>query len=126
MNRFIFIVACGFTLTACASYMPNLGFLKSSSPEPLRIESEPPGAQATAGSQGPACQTPCEFALPPDTEILVTVSMNGYQPATVSVRPEGGTLQPNPVHVELQPAAPVKPAKKPSAKKKSKQAANAQ
>ena len=109
MNRFIFIVACGLTLAAC------VGFLKSSSPEQLRIESEPPGAQASAGSQGPNCQTPCEFAVPSNTEILVTVDLNGYQRATVLVRPEGGTLQPNPVHVDLQPVGPQ--ATKPAAKK---------
>jgi hypothetical protein len=113
----IFIVACGLTVSAC------VGLLKSSSPEQLRIESEPPGAQASAGPQGPNCQTPCEFALPPNTEIPVSVALNGYQPVTVLVRPEGETLQPNPVHVDLQPVAP--PAK-PSPKKKPKQSATAQ
>jgi len=112
MNRFIFIVACGLTLTACVGPLKS-----SSSPEQLRIESEPPGAQASAGSQGPNCQTPCEFAVPPNTQIVVSVALDGYQQATVVVRPEGGTLQPNPVHVDLQPvAAPVQP----SAKKKPK------
>lgn len=116
MTRSIFIVACGLSLTAC------VGVLKSSSPEQLRIESEPPGALAAAGSQGPTCQTPCEFAVPSNTEILVSVELNGYQPVTVTVHSEGGTLQPNPVHVDLQPVGP--PAKKPSAKSKSKQAGN--
>jgi len=115
MNRFIFIVTCGLTLTACA------GLLKSTSPEQLRLESEPPGAQASAGSQGPNCQTPCEFAVPSNAEILVSFELNGYHPVTVLVRSEGGTLQPNPVHVDLQPVGP--PAKKPAAKKKSKQSA---
>ena len=100
MNRFIFIVACGLSLSAC------VGLLKSPPPEQLRIESEPPGAQASAGPQGPNCQTPCQFAVPPNTEIVVSVALNGYQQATVVVRSEGGTLQPNPVHVDLQPVAP--------------------
>ena len=66
--------------------------------------------------------------MPSGSDFLVTVAMNGYQPVTVPVRPEssGGRLQPNPVHVELQPAAPVMPAKKPPAKPKAKLGAKAQ
>jgi hypothetical protein len=51
----------------------------------------------------------------------VTLALSGYQPQTVSVRPEAQgvsapqRLAPNPVHVNLQA---VKPAKKPVAKKK--------
>jgi hypothetical protein len=50
----------------------------------------------------------------------VTLALSGYQPQTVSVRPEaeGATapprLKPNPVHVDLQAVTP----KKPIAKKK--------
>src|ERR1700722_20207599 len=51
------------------------------------------------------------------------VQMTGYQPQTMPVRVDGkggdSRLQPNPVYVELQPAAPVKPVKPaPVAKKK--------
>jgi hypothetical protein len=106
--------------------MPGFGFL-SPSPEQVRIESEPPGAEARS-SEGPTCQTPCEFAIPSGRDILVTVAMNGYQPVTVPVGPEssGGRLQPNPVHVELQRAAPVMPAKKYPAKRKGKPEAKIQ
>src|SRR5262245_12577653 len=54
-------------------------------------------------------------------EFSVTFALSGYQPQTVSVRPEaeGATaaprLAPSPVHVDLQAVAP---AKKPVAKKK--------
>ncbi len=54
--------------------------------------------------------------------MAVTVAMNGFQPQTVPVRSQGGSdgprLQPNPVYVELEPAAPPRPAKKAPAKKK--------
>jgi|ERR1700730_4629059 hypothetical protein len=127
LNRLILFVAIGFTLTGCASYMPSFGFLRSPpSTEQLRIESEPTGAQASAGSQGSTCQTPCELAVHSDTEILVAVAMNGYQPVTVMVRPEGGRLQPNPVYAELHPFVPVTPAKRPSAKRNPKQAEKVQ
>jgi hypothetical protein len=74
------------------------------------------------------CQTPCEFAMPSGSDFVVTVAMNGYQPVTVPVRPEspGGQLQPNPIHVELQPAAPAVPVKRTSARKKPKQGASTQ
>jgi hypothetical protein len=95
--------------------MPSFDFFKSTpSTEVLRVESEPPGADART-SQGQTCRTPCELTVPTDGELAVTVQMTGYQPQTLPVRPQGsGTdsrLQPNPVYVELQPAAPIKPVK---------------
>ena len=97
-------------------------FKSGPSTEVLRIESEPPGADART-SQGQTCRTPCELTVPTDTELAVTVQMTGYQPQTLPVRVDGkggdSRLQPNPVYVELQPAAPVKPARPaPVAKKK--------
>jgi PEGA domain len=128
MNRPLFIAACGFTLTACSGSMPSWDFIGfSSGPEQVRIESEPAGAEARS-SEGPTCQTPCEFAMPPGSDFVVTIAMNGYQPVSVPVRPEGpgGKLQPNPIQVELQLAASVAPAKKTPAKKKPKQGAATQ
>jgi PEGA domain len=117
ISRIIAAVACGLALAACSMSMPSLDFFKSSpTTEVLRIESEPPGADART-SQGQTCRTPCELTVPTDSELAVTVQMTGYQPQTLPVRPEGrgndSRLQPNPVYVELQPAAPVKPAKPP-------------
>jgi hypothetical protein len=127
--RVIAAVGCGFALAACSMSMPSFDFLKSGpSTEVLRIESEPPGADART-SQGQTCRTPCELTVPTDNELAVTVQMTGFQPQTlpVHVDPKGGgetRLQPNPVYVELQPAAPVKPAKQaPVAKKKTSTAA---
>jgi PEGA domain len=131
MSRVIAIMACGLSLAACTSSLSSWNFLKSApQTETLRIESEPPGAEAKA-SGGQNCRTPCELAVQSDTEFSVTLALNGYQSQTISVRPEmpagnaresdgsgsGPKLAPNPVYVELQPAT-VTPAKKPAVKKK--------
>jgi hypothetical protein len=94
--------------------MPSFDMFKSGPPtEVLRIESEPPGADART-TQGQTCRTPCELTLTPENELAVTVQMAGYQPQTLPVHADGkgdSKLQPNPLYVELQPAAPVKPEK---------------
>lgn len=125
MRRVFFVAAFGIMLGGCSGSMPSFGFL-SPSPEQVRIESEPAGAEARS-SEGPTCQTPCELAVPAGSNFVVTVAMNGYQPVTVPVGPEmGGRLQPNPIHVELQPVAHVVQAKRTSAKRKTKQGPNLQ
>src|SRR5260370_26419197 len=95
--------------------MPSLDFLRPGpATQVLRIESEPPGADART-SQGQTCRTPCELTVPTDNELAVTVQMTGYQPQTLPVRVDGkggdSRLQPHPVYVELQPAPPVRPAR---------------
>jgi hypothetical protein len=121
MRRMIAIVACGFALAACSMSMPSLDFFRSSpATEVLRIESEPPGADART-AQGETCRTPCELTVPSTAETAVTFALNGYQPLTVPVRVEGASarLQPNPVYAELQPMVPPRPGRKgPGAAKK--------
>jgi len=122
MSRVIAVMACGFMLAACSTTMPSLDFMKSApQAESLAIESEPPGAEAKT-SLGQSCRTPCQLSVQPGSEFSVTLALSGYQPQTVSVRPEAGSptaaaprLAPNPVHVDLQAVAPPK---KPAAKKK--------
>jgi hypothetical protein len=120
MSRVIAVVVCGFALAACSVSMPSLDFFRSTSPsEVLRVESEPPGADART-TQGEACRTPCELTVPSGGELAVSFALNGYQPMTVPVRAESaGRLQPNPVYAELQPLTPPRPGKKsPAAAKK--------
>ncbi|HXZ46226.1 MAG TPA: hypothetical protein VEH02_05820 [Pseudolabrys sp.] len=92
------------------------------------MESEPPGAEAKA-SNGQTCRTPCSLALPIDAPMTITFTLAGYQPESerlevIQTPGEPPRLRPNPVVVELTPAAPApsvakKPAaKKPAAKKK--------
>ena len=65
-----------------------MDFFKSSPPtEVLRIESEPPGADART-SQGQTCRTPCELTVQGGGELSVTLALAGYQPQTVSLRPD--------------------------------------
>jgi PEGA domain-containing protein len=131
MSRVLAVVACGVTLAACSASLPSLDIFKSTpSTEQLRIESEPPGADART-SQGQSCRTPCELTVPSNADFTVTVALNGYQPQTIPVIPEtppadrGGDtaaptphLQPNPVYVELQATTPARKRPAPAAKKK--------
>jgi len=121
MSRVIAVAACGLAVAACSMSMPSLDFFKSGpGTEVLRVESEPPGADART-SQGQSCRTPCELTVQSGGEMTVSYALNGYQPQTLQVRPEtppqsygegGGAvrLQPNPIYAELQPLRP--PAKK--------------
>jgi hypothetical protein len=110
--------------------MPSLDMFKSGPPtEVLRIESEPPGADART-SQGQTCRTPCELTVATDGsgDLAVTVQMTGYQPQTLPIRTDGSggaRLQPNPLYVELQPAAPPPKTTKPAPAPKKKPAASA-
>lgn len=131
MKRVIAIAACGLLVSACSSWVPSfdMSAFKSAPPtEHVRIELEPPGADART-TVGAACRTPCALDLPVN-EGTITVALNGYQPQTVPVqivRSEGrpdeffmpsSHLTPNPVFVELQPTPPPPPpAKKPGPKK---------
>jgi PEGA domain-containing protein len=120
MSRVIAVAACGFALAACSMSMPSLNFLGSGpTTEVLRVESEPPGADART-SQGQSCRTPCELTVTSGGDMSISYALNGYQPLTLQVRPESSPqsgfgesaarLQPNPVYAELQPMRP--PAKK--------------
>ena len=111
MSRAIASVACGFAVAACS-------FLSSSPPtDDLRFESEPPAAEVKT-STGQTCRTPCELRIQLLPELSATFSLDGHEPQTVSLKrvpsqPIGAPrFSPNPVYVELQPAAvtPPKPA----------------
>jgi hypothetical protein len=89
----------------------------------VRFESEPPGAEAKT-SNGQTCRTPCALALPVNSPMTVTFTLNGYTPESENIEPiamagSPTQLRPNPVVVELTPAAPApKAVKKPEPKKK--------
>src|SRR5438309_4299149 len=141
MYRVIAVVACGFALTACtSSWMPSFempsfgggGSGAASGPASLAIESDPPGAQASAA--GASCVTPCRLSVPVTGPFNVTVALNGFAPQTIPIRvmqpddPRLGSeemgsgnvrLEPNPLYVELERAAPPPPAA-PASKKKPK------
>jgi hypothetical protein len=88
----------------------------------VRLESNPPGADAKT-SLGPGCKTPCSVSVPaPDAPFTVDYALLKYQPVSVPVNvikipgdlttPASVTTDPSPVFAELQPAVPPKPVKK--------------
>jgi len=138
MYRVIAVAACGFALTACSSWMPSFDMPSfgggGSGAASLAVESDPPGAQASAG--GVSCVTPCRLNVAVNGPFNVTVALNGYAPQSIPVRvvqPDGPRLgseeygsggvrlDPNPVYVELERAAPPPPP--PAQKKKPKRPA---
>jgi hypothetical protein len=138
MKRVIAVVACGVSLSACggSSWMPSFELPSMSMPSmpsfgggggssaTLAVESDPPGADASAG--GTSCRTPCRLTVPASGPFTVNIALNGYVPQSVPVRvmqaddprlgsedsAGGGSarLDPNPVYVELERAPPPPPA----------------
>src|SRR5262245_5634568 len=122
--RLVFVAACGLALAGCSStstdWLPSISL--GGGGTALRLESEPPGAEAVT-SAGPGCRTPCTVTLPV-RETTVTFNLPGYLPQTVPVRVDAGSagtdtefattsgLAPNPVFVQLELAAPPVAAKK--------------
>ncbi len=101
MSRVIAVTACGFALAACSMSMPSLDFFRSSpATEVLRVESEPPGADART-TQGQSCRTPCELTVPSGNELAVSFALNGYQPQTLQVRPGAAGKEKSPCQEEI-------------------------
>jgi hypothetical protein len=135
MYRVIAIICAGLALAACESnpdWMKTPDWMKApdwsnafkSAPvtESVRLESEPPGAEAKA-SNGQTCRTPCALALPGDAASTITFTLPGYQPDSekldlVSMGDGTSQLRPNPLLVELMALPPQPKAKKPAPKKK--------
>ena len=119
MKRAIAVLAFGSSVAACSTALPGLSFVRSAPPaDALRIESEPSGAEAKT-TLGQSCRTPCELTVQGGAgEFEVTLALTGFKSQTVSVRTEAPPpgpglgapagpprLTPNPLYVELQPAA---------------------
>jgi hypothetical protein len=124
MYRVLAAVGGAFALAACST--PDWMSFDSLKPGPsldsVSMESEPPGAEAKA-SNGQTCRTPCSLALPIDAPVTITFTLAGYQPESerlqvIQSSGDAPRLGPNPVVVELSPAASGPAvAKKPAAKK---------
>ena len=121
-------------LVGCSSMSWDM--FKSAPPNvEVRLESNPPGADATT-SLGPGCKTPCSVSVPaPDAPFTVAFARPQDQPANVPVNviknagdfttPASVATDPNPVFAELQPATPPKPVRKPHRPRKPRPAAAA-
>ena len=129
MARRFLIFALPSLLAACAG-LPSmsLDFLTQPSTGTLRVESDPPGAEARS-STGQACRTPCVLSLPTGRDVTIGFTLDGYLPLSVAIQssqsqtirydteatpaPEAD-FSPNPVLVALEPAPMAKkPPKKP-------------
>ncbi|UPJ75582.1 hypothetical protein [Bradyrhizobium sp. 187] len=135
MRRVIAIALAGVsllgaaTLAGCSSMSSTSWDMFKSAPPTVqvRLESNPPGADATT-SLGAGCKTPCSVAVP-------AFALPKYQPVSVPVNviknpgdlttPASITTDPNPIFAELQPAVPPRPVRKPHRPKKPKPAAAA-
>jgi PEGA domain len=115
----------GFSVAGCASVMPSMpgwmtpnwmssNSLKSSDVlmQPLRFESEPPGAEVRTLA-GQTCKTPCELMVSSETQ-PVSIAKKGFVSQTVQVNigdpPKHSfwehpppALMPNPVQAVLKP-----------------------
>src|SRR5262249_28186872 len=123
IHRFLLVIGSAAVLAACSS---DAGFKSGPFLDTVSLESEPPGADAKA-SNGQTCRTPCSLALPVEPPRRNTFPLTGYSPKTERLEAITWTgkpprLRPNPVVVELSPAAPSttkkkspKVAKKPAA-----------
>lgn len=129
MYRVLAVIGGALTLAACSSTSDwaNLDVFKSGPMmDTVRLESEPPGADAKA-SNGQTCKTPCALALPVDQPMTITFALPGYETQTeqlevVNITGAPPGLRPNPVIAELtavtgKPEAKKKPAHKPARKK---------
>jgi hypothetical protein len=95
-SRAIALAVCGAALSACTGIpsMPSFNLPSISAPSlpgftsagaPVRVESTPPGAEASIGG-GTPCKTPCTLSAPFKSGTYnVTVTLNGYQSQTIPV-----------------------------------------
>jgi hypothetical protein len=81
----------------------------------ISFDSDPKGAEVQT-SLGSGCQTPCEMEISTDRAFAVTFVHTGYEPANVQIQLQAGKagvsgaqFLPNPVSVQLAPAAKKKP-----------------
>jgi hypothetical protein len=112
-----------------------MDFFRSAPPtEVLRIESEPPGADART-AEGQSCRPPCALTVASAGVVAVSFALQGYNAQTINVRAEAPPtasyaegapptrMQPNPVYAELTPLAPPQKKRSPPRKKVAKKSA---
>ncbi|MCK1369196.1 hypothetical protein [Bradyrhizobium sp. 62] len=125
------------SLAGCSSMSSTSWDMFKSAPPTVqvRLESNPPGADATT-SLGAGCKTPCSVSVPaPEVPFTVAFALPKYQPVSVPVNvirnpgdfttPASVTTDPNPIFAELQAAVPPKPVRKPHRPKRPKPVAPA-
>src|ERR1044071_9209206 len=92
MNRVAVSIALSLALAGCSSFssfspgdwLPNLSLGGGGGGYPLRLESNPPGADART-SLGQGCRTPCTVSVPAREDFTVTFALPGYETQMVPV-----------------------------------------
>ena len=120
--RFAVIIVASLALAGCSSFsvgdwMPSMS--GGGGAIPLRLDSEPPGAEART-SAGPACRTPCVVSVPMSDNLTVTFALAGFETQTVPATLVRSGSDPEffsgpqfaPVLATLEPAAPTPVAKR--------------
>ena len=130
MNNYLRLgaaVLAASSLSGCATVMHGTS-------QPVSFQTVPPGADAELIS-GPKCKTPCQYSLKRGKDTRVTITMEGYEPATVNIQSRTGGaslgnvlaggliggivdgtngasnfLYPNPVYIKLAPVGSGQPA----------------
>jgi hypothetical protein len=131
MCRVAIIIAGSLAVAGCSAlapgdWLPSMS-LGGGAGYPLKLESDPPGADART-SPGPACRTPCTVTVPARDDLTVTFALTGYETQTMPVSLQRADVlgsefttavqfAPNPVVAQLEPAPPPVAGKK-SAKPK--------
>src|SRR5262245_36512578 len=95
MIRVAVLIAASLGLAGCSSFsvgdwLPNMG---GGGGIPLRLDSDPPGAEART-SAGQSCRTPCVVAVPPSDGLSVTFALAGYETQTVPIDLVRGSADP--------------------------------
>ena len=142
MRRAIALALSCAALSGCGGIpgMPSFNMssfsVRGAPGTPVHVTSIPPGAEASIGSDGQNCTTPCTLTAPNGTGTYdVSFRLNGYQPQNVPVRiavNESSSMQsgdagaasttvitPDPVMAELARFAPAA-MKQPAARTKAK------
>ena len=90
MYRVIAIVCGGLALVACSS-TPDWLSSNALKPQPIldtvRLEIDAAGCRSQDFQLGQTRLTPCALALPTETQLTVTFTLNGYLPDTESLDP---------------------------------------
>jgi hypothetical protein len=117
--RSVLGIACALALGGCSGWLPSwdLGISSGGGGAELRLESDPPGAEART-STGQGCRTPCAVVVPAASQ-SVTFTLPGFIAQTVPVqvrlpadpRVDPNALSavdliPNPVAVALEQEPP--------------------
>ena len=136
MRRAIALVLSCAALSGCGAFpsMPSFSLPSFNKPSfsvpsfnasgtPVHVTSVPPGAEASFGTVGQSCTTPCTLSAPNGTGTYnVSFKLNGYQPQSLPLRiavNESSSMQtgdagiasttvitPDPVLAQLEPFAP--------------------